>query len=307
MPTGHHFPQPEVRGDQRRVGLDVRAHHQNVARLQGLVVGEQAQQYLAQHVDLPGRAVTAVHLHGPVASGQNATVRTYRVGGDVGLQPAQQRIRMICAGKGFIACRSGRHAALQLSQVAAEGGQQWVPDAAMALVVASGHDPAQIGQRRPRLRARVRQPQVQFVMGAQRLQQFDIGGRQPGVAEQRQPRGQLAGRLAELGNRFGVPNVRRVDPHHVDEPVPQLRLPSQIAGKVSGVAGKPVGQQSGALAGVGGEQSGQATGHRVAAALPQFLFLISDEPTEMDRQRVAPRLVQVGIDHFQKGPGHGIR
>ena len=101
--------------------------------------------------------------------------------------------------------------------------------------------------------------------------------------------------------------MRRIDPHHGDEPVPQLRLPSQIVGKVSGVAGKPVGQQSGALAGVGGEQSGQAPGHRVAAALPQFLFLINGEPAEMDRQRMAPRLVQVGIDHLQKGPGHGIR
>ena len=47
MAAGHHFTQPEVRRDQRRVGLDIRTHHQNVARFQGVIVGEQAQQHLA--------------------------------------------------------------------------------------------------------------------------------------------------------------------------------------------------------------------------------------------------------------------
>ena len=63
-------------------------------------------------------------------------------------------------------------------------------DTAVAVIVAARHDPAQIGKRSPRLRARVRQPQVQFVMSGQRIEQLDIGGGQPGVAEQRQPGGQ---------------------------------------------------------------------------------------------------------------------
>ena len=54
--------------DQRRVGLDVGAHHQDVARLEGLVVGEQAEQHLAQHLDLAGRTVAGVHLHAAVVS-----------------------------------------------------------------------------------------------------------------------------------------------------------------------------------------------------------------------------------------------
>ena len=45
--------EPERGGDQRRERLDVGAHHHDVARLQGRVVGEQPEQHLAQHLDLP--------------------------------------------------------------------------------------------------------------------------------------------------------------------------------------------------------------------------------------------------------------
>ncbi len=57
---------PERRGDQRCVVLDVRAHDQHVARLERGVVGEQADEDLAQHLDLTLRAVAGVHLQGPV-------------------------------------------------------------------------------------------------------------------------------------------------------------------------------------------------------------------------------------------------
>ena len=58
--------EPEARDDQRRVGLDVRAHDEDVAGFERLVVGEQAEQHFAEDVDLPGGAVAAVHLHGAV-------------------------------------------------------------------------------------------------------------------------------------------------------------------------------------------------------------------------------------------------
>ena len=81
-PVGQPDPQPvggvarpstdvaeaEAGGDQRRVGLDVGAHHQDVARLEGRVVLEQPDQHLAQHVDLAGGAVAGVHLDRPVAA-----------------------------------------------------------------------------------------------------------------------------------------------------------------------------------------------------------------------------------------------
>ena len=126
MRAVHDVAEPEVRVDQRCVGLDVRAHHQDVARFQRGIVGEQAEQNLAEHVDLAGRAVAAVHLDGAVVIAQLPAVRTDGVGGDVGLQPAEQRVGMLTATEVFVGVRVGGQAALELAQVAAEGGQQWV-------------------------------------------------------------------------------------------------------------------------------------------------------------------------------------
>ena len=74
-----HVAEAEAGDDQRRVGLDVRAHDEDVAGLERLVVGEQAEQNLAEDVDLAGGAVAAVHLHravvGRVASGRRAERR----------------------------------------------------------------------------------------------------------------------------------------------------------------------------------------------------------------------------------------
>ncbi len=45
----------KARDDQRRIGLDVRTHDEDVAWLEGVVVGEQAEQHFAQDVDLARR------------------------------------------------------------------------------------------------------------------------------------------------------------------------------------------------------------------------------------------------------------
>ena len=50
--------------------------------------------------------------------------------------------------------------------------------------------------------AGVRQPQVHVVVGGQRVEQLDLGDGQPGVAEQREPLGQVGGRLLQRGKRF---------------------------------------------------------------------------------------------------------
>ncbi len=60
----------EGTGDQRCVGLDVRAHHQDVAQLQRGVVGQQAQDDLAQHLHLAGAAVTGVDLDAAITGSQ---------------------------------------------------------------------------------------------------------------------------------------------------------------------------------------------------------------------------------------------
>ena len=82
--------QAERRRDQRREGLDVGAHHDDVPRLQGGVVGEQPDQHFAQHLDLAVRAVAGVHLHAAVVGVEQRALGRgtgLGIGGDVGLQP----------------------------------------------------------------------------------------------------------------------------------------------------------------------------------------------------------------------------
>ena len=50
-----------------------------------------------------------------------------------------------------------------------------------------GSGPATSASCLPQVVAGVRQPQVKVVVGGQRVEQFDLGGRQPGVAEEREP------------------------------------------------------------------------------------------------------------------------
>ena len=60
------LPGAEGRADQRRERLDVRAHHDHVARLERRVLGEQVQDRVAQHLDLAGAAVAGVDLDAAV-------------------------------------------------------------------------------------------------------------------------------------------------------------------------------------------------------------------------------------------------
>ena len=96
----------------------------------------------------------------------------------------------------------------------------------------------------------MRQPQVQVVVGGQCVEQFDFGDGQPGVAEQRQPRRQVGGRLPQPRNGFSVPDVRWVGVDAVDQRAPQVRLPVQVVVEVAGVAVEPVDQQLRPLAGI---------------------------------------------------------
>ena len=68
--------QPEGGREQRRVGLDVGAHHEDVARLERVVgvgrVLHQPDQHLPQHLHLPGRPVAGVDLDRPVVGVEGA-------------------------------------------------------------------------------------------------------------------------------------------------------------------------------------------------------------------------------------------
>ena len=111
----------ERRGDERGVVLDVGAHHEDVARLEGRVVLEESEQHLAEHLDLTGRPVAAVHLDRPVAVGEGATLRADRVGAQVALEPAEQGLGERARGDLDVRAVVGRgQAALELALVAPE-------------------------------------------------------------------------------------------------------------------------------------------------------------------------------------------
>ena len=117
---------------------------------------EQAEQHLAQHVDLPGRAVAAVHLHRPVvrrrARGPRGG-RRWRAG-----RPGASRAGSSGGGRGPRGggrpCSSGGQAALQLAHVAAERREQRVADRRWPTVVAPRHRPGEVAAQRPPQRRR---------------------------------------------------------------------------------------------------------------------------------------------------------
>ena len=119
--------QPEGGGDQRREGLDVRAHHDDVPRLECRVIGQQPDQDLAQHLDLAVRSVRGVQHHATVGGIENRAGDLglrLAVGGDVGLQPAEQVVgcRRLRPGQVLVheVRVGGGHRELQLPRVPAE-------------------------------------------------------------------------------------------------------------------------------------------------------------------------------------------
>ena len=96
----------ERRLDQRRERLDVRAHHDHVARLERRILLEQMQDHVAQHLDLARATVTGVDLDASVVGRQRRTLvgrsgqrRTGRTGGQRG-RSAWIRPRSVVGGDG---------------------------------------------------------------------------------------------------------------------------------------------------------------------------------------------------------------
>ena len=153
-----HVAEPEPGDDQRGVRLDVRAHDEDVARFERLVVGEQTEQNLAEHIDLAGGPVTAVHLHRAVGGGVHPPRSPYRVGRDVGLQPAEKGVRPVVAAQVVVGLWVAGQAALQFAKVTAEGGEQGMADSAVGGVFATGDLPVRSLEVLPEVVAGVGQP-----------------------------------------------------------------------------------------------------------------------------------------------------
>ncbi len=203
--------------------------------------------------------------------------------------------------------RSERSA--ELAAVAAQGGEQRVLDLRGGVVVGAGDDATQAGQVVPQLRRRLRQPDVYVAGLAQRPQQLDLGHREAGVAEQRQPGRELEPlpSRAQARDGLGVAEVRRRLGHPRHQPPPQLGLPQQVVvergpGAVGVAALAPVGDQARSLHGVRRVEAGQPAGDGVAAVASQQSLVANHPVTEMGGKRRAPRLVEAGVDHLEQRP-----
>jgi hypothetical protein len=147
----------------------------------------------------------------------------------------------------------------------------------------------------------------------QRAEQLDLGDREPGVAEQRQPRREVqpVAAAAEAVERVGVPKVRGPLADACDQAAPQLGLPHQVL--VHGVARTvgvrplaPVGDQPGPLHGVRREEAGEPPCHRVAPGPAQGSLVARDPEAEVGGQRLAPRLAHRLVDDLEQGPHHAV-
>ena len=259
--------------------------------------------------------VAGVHLDRPVAGrrGRRPAGRD-EVGGEVALEPAEQgvgqgRRREVLVGRD----RHGRQGPLELPRVAAEAQQEGVTHPLVAVVGAPVDGTARSGQGLPQGRRRVWQPDMDVTLGRERVEQVDLGDRQPGVPEEREPHRQVERLrvLAQPRHGGGVALQRRRLTDPVDQAPPELGLPGQVGGQgTTGAVGvaplRPVGDQRRALTGVRREESRQPTCHGEAPAEPQVGLLAGQPVTEVPCERARPGLVEAGVDDVEQRPGQGL-
>ena len=302
--VGDDLASPKRGRDQRRVGLDVGAHHQDVARLEGggrRRAGPRAPRAAPRPGGL-GRGRRA-----PGCCGRRRSARARRAGsevalrGDVGLQPAEQGVPRGCVepGPGGRRRRPPREVRCSSRRSRPERREQRVPDLLVGAVVASRDRPGRAGERVPQGARRVRQPEVHVAVRAQRVEQLDLGHGDPGVPEEGEPRREVE-RLGPPRSRSTTAACRTTGDGAGDDlgdqPAPQLGLPGQVGVDQRSPApsvSRPASQSAsrlGTLDGVRREQPRQPTGDGVAAAPPQVALLAGLPVTEVLAQHPAPGL-----------------
>ena len=214
---------------------------------------------------------------------------------------------LVGAGRGIRRSRAGRQRALQLTQVAAQGLQQRMARPPAGWCRRARHRAADAGERLPQRVAGVRQPQVQVVMGGQRVEQLDVGARQPGVPEQRQPRRQVGRAFAQPGNGL-LRAGRAADRRGRGRPAPAT-VPAARPGRCRGRPGcRPASRPAAADAAWRRRRTARPAGAPPnsgdpGAARPRPR---SSEVAQMRCQRAAPRLIQRAVDDLQQRPRHGL-
>jgi hypothetical protein len=120
----------ERRLDQRRECLNVRAQHDDVARLERRILRQRMEDRVTQHLDLAAATVTRMHLDAPVGRHRRRGLGA-PVGADVGLDTPEEHVRLAGVlgrpgGAGDDRARPPQDD-LQLSRVTAPRGQQRMP------------------------------------------------------------------------------------------------------------------------------------------------------------------------------------
>ena len=300
--------EPEAGRDQRRERLDVRAHHQDVAGLERRVVLEQPDQHLAQHVDLACGAVAGVHLQAPVVLGAAAGARAPgpsgrgwragRAGASRAGWPARPVGLRLRRRPGSRRSRNVRRSSRASRPSEASSG---CPTRSAEVSSSRATTPSRSAQRVPQRGRRLRQVEVYVAVPAERSEQLDLGDRQPGVPEQRQPVRQIepvsagaraARRCAGAGRPAGPRGpasapVARARPAssrscRVGCPAPSVSRPSRQSRDQGAAAARRTTRRGAA----------SRIGDRVAAVAPQLAGLAVEAVAEVERQRGAPRLAE---------------
>ena len=312
----HHALEPEAGRDQRRVGLDVGAHHEDVAGLEGRVVVEQADQHLPQHVDLTRGAVARVDLEAAV------------VGSRTGGAPRRR-------GRGWRAGRAGASRAAWPARLDGERRgparprRRRGPGSARGCHgparPAAGGGPARRTRRRrarPRRRARAARPRARpraaAATGARRAlaerassSTSVTGSRVWPKSDSRSGRSSAVAAATQPGHRLGVPHIgRRLPtrrPAGATAPAATRRSSSRVASGAVGVTTlAPVGDQGGPLHGVRRQDAGQPSRDRPAAG-PAQLALVAGRPVaEVGGERGRPGLVERRVEHLEQRPDQPV-
>ena len=215
----------ERRLDQRCERLDVRAHHDHVARLERGIALQLVQDRVAQDLDLSRPAVAGVDADALVGlvGGRRP------VGADVGLDAGEQRVGARVDRVVVILGLAPEHQ-LHLARVTAPRGEQPVLRQPRRVVLGPPARARCAAQPLPQRGRGMQEEQVHVAAGRQRTQDLQPRRREPGQPEQREPRRQVdelrllreprAARLEPLG-RARLTQLRA-------QASPQLGLPSRL-------------------------------------------------------------------------------
>ena len=308
----------ERRLDERREGLDVRAHHDHVAGLERRVVLEDVQDRVAQHLDLARAAVAGVDLDAAIAgveqgprvrlAGQRRS-RRLAVGVDVRLDAAEQRVGRVRHGVVMADVPGGAEHELHLACVAAPRGQQAARRQVGRRIVRAAHDRRHAGALDPvpQPGRGVQEEEVHVTPGGDRLQDLEVPGGQPRQAEDAQPR-----REVQQRRRLAQPGARAVDAlgdvGHADpraQASPELGLPTMRGLQRAVLARRPAADHLGAVQRVAIEQLGEVTQRRQAPR-PAHRVGVRARAAEVVGERREPRRGERLLDDLQQRPHRAL-